>query len=345
MTAPLDIAGRQVGPGQPCYVIAEAGSNHDGSFDQAIALVDAAAKAGADAVKFQAIRYDELWVPALETREHREFYTAIELPEDWLARLNRAAAERGIHFLCSPTYLRSVELIDRAGAPAFKIASPQAVGDPLILRAVARTGKPAILSTGYADMPRIERAVRELEHSGVQGLALLQCVAEYPASGGRVNLRAMATLGARFGYPVGLSDHTDGIHVAPAAVALGACIVEKHFTTDRGRPGPDHHFALEPPALGQMIRNIRDVESSLGDGRRDGNTEREREQIATLEVRAIARDTIHAGVPLTPDHVIFRRAPAGLAAYDFEALAAPVAACTIPAGTPITGDKVRDSAS
>jgi sialic acid synthase SpsE len=342
VTALLDIAGRKVGTGEPCYLIAEAGSNHDGSFDQAIALIDAAAAAGVDAVKFQAIRYDELWVPALETREHREFYTAIELPEEWLPRLREAAASRGIHFLCSPTYLRSVALIDEAGAPAFKIASPQAVGDPLILRAVARTGKPAILSTGYADMARIDRAVRELEQAGIRGLALLQCVAEYPASGARVNLNAMATLARRFGHPVGLSDHTEGIHVAPAAVALGACIVEKHFTTDRARKGPDHHFALEPGELAAMVRNIRDVEASMGDGRRDTNTEREREQIAKLEVRAVACAAIAAGSPVTPDRVMFRRAPSGLTAHEFETMAAPIAVGEIAAGSPITRDAVRD---
>lgn len=341
----LDIGGRTVGRGATCYVIAEAGSNHDGSFDQAMALVDAAARAGADAVKFQAIRYDELWVAGLQSPEHRAFYTAIELPEAWLPRLNQAAVDRGIHFLCSPTYVQSVELIDRAGAPAFKIASPQAVGDPLVLRAVAATGKPAILSTGYADMARIERAVRTLEDAGVRALALLQCVAEYPARGPRVNLRAMATLEHSFGYPVGLSDHTEGTHVAPAAVAMGACIVEKHFTTDRTRPGPDHHFALEPEELARMIRHIRDVEESMGDGRRDDNTAREREQIAALEVRAIARDTIDAGTAITPERVMFRRAPAGLPAHEFESLAAPVAATTIPAGTPITADALEGSAS
>lgn len=338
---PLDIAGRRVGPGVPCYVIAEAGSNHDGSFDQAIALIDAAAAARADAVKFQAIRYDRLWVAELESREHRDFYTAIELPEDWLPRLSAAARDRGIHFLCSPTYLESVALLDAAGVPAFKIASPQAVGDAPILRAVARTGKPAILSTGYADMGRIERAVGVLEGAGARQVALLQCVAEYPAAGPRVNLNAMATLARRFDRPVGLSDHTEGIHVAPAAVALGACIIEKHFTTDRRRPGPDHHFALEPDELRRMIADIRDVEASMGDGRRDSNTETERGQIAKLEVRAIARRPIAAGARIGADDVMFRRAPDGLPEHEFSTIADPTAACAIAERTPITADKLR----
>jgi sialic acid synthase SpsE len=290
----LVIAGRRVGPGEPCYLIAEAGSNHDQSFEQALALIDAAAAAGADAVKFQAIKYDALWVPDLETAEHRAFYRAVELPEEWLPELARAAQARGLHFLCSPTYVDSVRLIDAAGAPAFKIASPQTVGDPPLLRAVAATGKPAIMSTGYADLARIDRAVQVLEAAGCQAFALLHCVAEYPVSPSRVNLRAMETLGRRFNRPVGLSDHTEGIHVAPAAVALGACIVEKHFTTDRGRQGPDHPFALEPGELARMVAHIREVEEAFGDGKRDENSPRERQQIERLTVRAVARQEIPA---------------------------------------------------
>ena len=337
----MTIAGRRVGPGEPCYVIAEAGSNHDGSFDQALALIDAAASAGVDAVKFQAIQYDELWVAELETTEHQAFYRGIELPEAWLPRLAAAATERGIHFLCSPTYRRSVALIDQAGAPAFKIASPQAVGDPSILRAVAATNKPVILSTGYAALDRITRAVDILRGAGCAGLAMLQCTAEYPSPAERINLRAMEALSRRFNCPVGLSDHSEGIYMAPAAVAMGASLVEKHFTTDRRRPGPDHHFALEPGELRQMVDHIRDVERAFGDGSRDTNTAREREQIARLEVRAIAREAIAAGSPISAAQVMFRRAPEGLAVHEFEALAAPVAASAIAARTPITRDKVR----
>ena len=288
---------------------------------------------------------DELWVAQLETPEHRAFYRGVELPEDWLPDLARAAHSRGIHFLCSPTYLRSVGLIAAAGAPAFKIASPQTVGDPPLLRAVAATGKPAIMSTGYADMARIDRAVQVLEEAGCRSFALLHCVAEYPVAGARVNLRAMDTLARRFNRPVGLSDHTEGIHVAPAAVAMGACILEKHFTTDRRRPGPDHHFALEPRELASMVSHIRDVEQSLGDGRRDDNTARERDQIEKLEVRAIACEPIQAGAPLTPDVIAFRRSPAGLAAHEFEALRDPVAAQAIPAWTPIVASMVKRGGS
>jgi len=335
VTPHIDIAGRRVGRGEPCYIIAEAGSNHDQSFEQAIALIDAAAAARVDAVKFQAIKYDALWVPELETAEHRGFYRAVELPEEWLPELARAAQARGLHFLCSPTYLDSVRLIDAAGAPAFKIASPQTVGDPPLLRAVAATGKPVIMSTGYADMTRIDCAVRVLERAGCHEVALLHCVAEYPVAASHVNLRAMDTLARRFNRPVGFSDHTDAGHIAPAAVALGACIVEKHFTTDRSRRGPDHAFALEPGDLARMVAQIREVEHALGDGRRDDNTSREREQIELLTVRAIARTEIPAGSPLTTDVVVFRRAPRGLPAEDFEALSDPIAAERIPAWTPI----------
>jgi sialic acid synthase SpsE len=334
----LEIGGRRVGPGEPCYIIAEAGSNHDGSLQQALALIDAAAAAGVDAVKFQAINYAELWVPALQSAEHRAFYTAIELPEDWLPRLAAAASDAGIHFLCSPTYLRSVALIERAGAPAFKIASPQAVGDPLILRAAAKTGKPCIVSTGYADMAAIVRTVATLDAAGAAPFALLHCVAEYPSPPERMNLRAMRTLQDRFDRPIGLSDHSRGIHMAPAAAAMGACLVEKHFTTDRTRPGPDHHFALEPAELAEMVRHIREVERALGDGCRDANTAREREQIAALEVRAIAARPIPAGTTVGAADVVFRRNREGISAWAF---AGGTAIRDLSAGTPLTTDLLR----
>jgi sialic acid synthase SpsE len=334
----LDIGGRRVGPGEPCYVIAEAGSNHDGSFEQAVALIAAAAAAGADAVKFQAIKYDEIWVPAREPAEHRAFYTAIELPEGWLPRLAKAAAAAGVHFLCSPTYLRSVALIADAGAPAFKIASPQAVGDPLVLRAVAATGKPSIVSTGYADMAAIARTVETLVGAGAAPFALLHCVAQYPSPPERMNLRGMKTLTDRFQRPVGLSDHSTGTHMAPAAVAMGACIVEKHFTTDRSRPGPDHHFALEPGELAEMVARIREVERALGDGSRDRNTAAEREQIAKLEMRAIAARPLAAGAAIGDGDIFYRRSSEGITAWEF---AGGAVAADVAAGTPITPAMLR----
>lgn len=334
------IGGRRVGPGEPCYVIAEAGSNHDGSLDQALALIAAAAAAGVDAVKFQAIQYDELWVAALESAEHRAFYTAIQLPETWLPQLAAAATAAGIHFLCSPTYLRSVDLIRAAGAPGFKLASPQVVGDPLILRAVAATGLPSIVSTGYADLAAIARAVTTLERGDAGPFALLHCVAEYPCPPERMNLRAMQTLRDRFNKPVGLSDHSPGIHLAPAAVAMGASIVEKHFTTDRSRSGPDHHFALEPGELAAMVAHIRDVEQAFGEGGRDTNTAAERAQIARLEVRAVAARSIAAGETVSDADVFFRRAPGGLSAWTFDG-GTGTAVRDLPAGTPLSAADVR----
>lgn len=336
----IDIHGRRLGDGHPCYVIAEAGSNHDGSLDQAVRLIDVAARAGADAVKFQAIRFDELWVPALETDERRAFYTAVGLPEDWLPRLQAESQQRGIHFLCSPTYLRSVALIDQAGAPAFKVASPQAIGDPLILRAVGRLGKPVILSSGYADVPLIERALAVLREAGAKDIVLLHCVARYPLPVAEANLRAIGMLAERFGVPVGLSDHTIGIEAPLAAVALGACVVEKHFTTDRSRPGPDHHFALEPQELADLVRGIRAVESALGTGARELSAGNEPQRQA-LQVRAIASATIPAGTVIDDGVLTFRRAPAGIPAWDADSLRGAVARTTIPAWTPITPDKIR----
>jgi sialic acid synthase SpsE len=151
----------------------------------------------------------------------------------------------------------------------------------------------------------------------------------------------MGSMTERYGCPVGLSDHTEGIHVASAAVALGACIIEKHFTTDRQRPGPDHSFALEPDGLAAMVSHIRDVERALGDGRRDRNTTGDRDQIARVTVRAVARRAIHPGQTVTAADVLFRRAPTGLSAREFEAMGSAIAVEAIAPLSPITEDKLR----
>ena len=298
------------GPGRPCIIIAEIGSNHDGKLDQALAMIAAAAKAGADAVKFQSHLYGEIFVPELESAAHRRFFKQLDLPESWYGRLKAEADKHGVMFLSCPTYDRAVDLLAETGVPAYKIASPQTHSNlPLLARAAAR-GLPLIISTGYCDRERVRTAVRICERAGNRSLILLHCVSEYPAPPEKVNLRAMASL-AGFGYPVGLSDHTMGSTAAAAAVALGACVVEKHLTLNRGLPGPDHSFACQPSELAELVRRVRETEAMLGDGNKRP-TAAEEKTARAFQLRLIAGRSLDEGTRLKREHLILRRAPRGL---------------------------------
>ncbi len=304
----MTIGGRRVGPGEPCLVIAEAGVNHNGDLELARRLVDAAADAGADAVKFQTFRAEALAAPAAPKAAYQaeatggaesqlEMLRGLELgPEAW-DELKRRADTRGLLFLSAPFDHGSVELLDRIGVAAFKIASPDVTNVPL-LENVGRRGRPVILSTGLADMAEVEAAVDVLRRAGAADLVVLHCVSEYPAQPADANLRAMATMADRLGVPVGFSDHTEGTEVALAAVALGACILEKHFTLDRSLPGPDHRASLEPDDLAAFVRAIRTVESALGDGVKRP-TEAERANAAVVRRSLAASDYLPAGIVLT----------------------------------------------
>ena len=267
---------RLVGDEQPVYVIAEAGSNHDRDLSQARRLIDVAAAAGADAVKFQTFRAEDI-VADVPTRARYldgilppdttmlELFRALELPREWHAELRDHAVARGIDFLSTPFDPHAVDLLDALDVKALKIASYELWHLPL-LRYAARTGRPLICSTGMADMRDVQDALDAIRGEGNEQVILLHCVVNYPPPFAELNLRAIQTLRRAFDLPVGYSDHTPGWTAPVAAVALGACVIEKHFTTSRDRPGPDHRFALEPDELAQMIRAIRDTESALGTG-------------------------------------------------------------------------------
>jgi N,N'-diacetyllegionaminate synthase len=227
----------------PVYIIAEAGSNHDGDFEQARNLIGAAADARADAVKFQCIPpFQRGWWPDLEAR----------------------ANHLGIDLIATPFDVEAVEFLADVGVPLLKIASPEIVNLPLV-EAAANTGRPLLLSTGMADLGEISAALkaRDLDLAE-QDVALLHCTTRYPTPPAQVNLNAMETLRFVFGFPVGLSDHSEGIAIPIAAAALGARIIEKHFTLDKTLEGPDHHYALEPEELRQMVEGVRQVEQALG---------------------------------------------------------------------------------
>jgi sialic acid synthase SpsE len=272
----VHIGDRPVGAGAPVYVIAEAGSNHDRDIDQARRLIDVAAEAGADAVKFQTFRADAIVAETTTRAEYldailppgqtmSELFAQLELPREWHEALAQHATDRGIDFLSTPFDHEAVDLLDALGVKAFKVATYELWHLPLI-RDIASRGKPIICSTGMANLADVQDAVDVVRETGNEQLILLHCVVNYPPPFADLNLRAIETMRAAFRVPVGWSDHTPGSLAPVVATALGAAVVEKHFTTDRARPGPDHPFALEPDELASMVKAIRDTEAALGTG-------------------------------------------------------------------------------
>ncbi len=267
---------RPIGAGHPVFVIAEAGVNHNGDLDLARRLVDVAARAGADAGKFQTFAAERVAAREAPKADYqRQTTSADEGQQEMLRRLELSPAahrelqaharSRGLLFLSTPFDEASADLLDALGVPAIKIGSGEVTNHPF-LEHVARKGRPIILSTGMSSLDEVGAAVAAVRATGNDDLILLHCVSEYPARAGDANVRAMLTLAEAFRTPVGYSDHTPGLEVALAAVALGAAVIEKHFTLDRGLPGPDHRASLEPAQLTELVRAIRVVEEALGDG-------------------------------------------------------------------------------
>ena len=276
-TQPSDfsIGGRFISVGHPPYVIAEAGVNHNGSPDLALRLVDAAADAGADAVKFQTFSADALAVPdasqAIYQRERAkaasqvEMLRALELSKRGLEACFVRARQRGLTLLSTPFDSAAVLLLRALGVPAFKVASGD-LTNLVLLRAVAAQRLPMLVSTGMATMDEVAAAVADIASHGNPPLALLHCTSAYPATPEEANLRAIVTLRDRFRLPIGYSDHTLGITVATAAASLGAVLIEKHITLDKSMDGPDHMASLEPEEFRAMVRSVHDAHMALGDG-------------------------------------------------------------------------------
>jgi N-acetylneuraminate synthase/N,N'-diacetyllegionaminate synthase len=295
MADSIFIAQREIGPGQPCFFIAEAGVNHNGDPDLARQLVDAAAAAGADAVKFQTFSADRLAAKSAPKAQYQiqttgaedSQYTmlrALELSESAHRDLQEYCRRREIIFLSTPFDEQSADFLASLNVPAFKLSSGDLTNHPLISH-VCGMGRPVILSTGMATLDEVEAAVGVAKQHG-NGVALLQCVSNYPAVPQAVNLRVMQTFARLFEVPTGYSDHTLGIAVPIAAAALGATIIEKHFTLDRKLPGPDHRASLEPAELQELLESIRTVESALGDGRKQPWPDE-------LPVRDVGRKSLH----------------------------------------------------
>jgi sialic acid synthase SpsE len=345
--ATVSIGSRAVGRGEPCYVIAEAGANHDRDLDVARRLIDVAADAGADAVKFQTYSGRTLYstkTPRFEylgelgSKPVHELLDEVALPRDWQPLLAAHCQDVGIEFLSSPFDRDAVDELDALDVAAFKIASFELVDLPLIEYAASK-GRPLILSTGMATLAEIEEAIDVAVAAGAPGICLLQCASLYPAPPSVMNLRAMTTMAAAFGAPVGLSDHTLGIHVASAGIALGASLLEKHFTLDRTRRGPDHRFAIEPQELKELVAHVRDVEVALGDGRKRGPSEEEAvEMYAKARRSVVAACAIPAGTTITRPMLTIKRPGHGIRPKFVETLVGRVARVEIDEDDILTWD-------
>lgn len=320
---PISIAGLEVGTDRPCFIIAEAGVNHNGSLERARQLVDVAVEAGANAVKFQTFKAERLaTLDAPKAAYQLRNTGAAETQYEMLQRLELSQAahpdlmnycsERGILFMSTPFDEESADFLDELGVVVFKLPSGEITNLPFIEH-VARKGKPMIVSTGMAFLSEVETAVRCMEAAGNRDFMLLHCVSNYPAEPSDANLRAMHTMQETFNVPVGYSDHTQGIEVALAAVALGACVIEKHFTLSRDLPGPDHRASLEPDELARMVSGIRTVEAALGHGRKEPAAS-EAETAAVARRSLVAACDIAAGTALTKDLIAIRRPGTGLPA-------------------------------
>jgi N,N'-diacetyllegionaminate synthase len=308
MVETIKIESRLVGEGWPCFVIAEAGSNHNGNLEQAMRLIDVAVEAGADAVKFQLFRASKLYPKNAGQSDYLkldesiyDIMSAMEMPYEWLPELAEHCRQSEIIFLASAFDQESVDQLDPY-VSAYKIASYEMTHLPLV-RYIAGKGKPVIISTGTASQEEVAETVEVFFETGNRDLMLMQCTASYPAPVESLNLRAITTLRNAFQVPVGFSDHSLSPVVGPlAAVALGTDLVEKHFTLSTQLPGPDHAFSLEPDELTLMIRSIREVELSLGSGVKE--TQPVEEELRGFARRSVfAIKDISAGDSLTPNNI------------------------------------------
>ena len=346
----MNIAGRTVGAGAPVYVIAEAGVNHDGSLDAALALVDAAADAGADAVKFQTFDPAALTVEAAplaeyqrergEADDQRAMLERLRLPDADFAALRDHAAARDIVFLSAPFDEHSAQLLADLDVPAFKLGSGELTNLPFLAR-VAGYGKPLILSTGMATLDEVAAAVDTVRAAGCRNLALLHCVSSYPTPIEQANLRAMDAL--RQAHPdavIGYSDHVLGLDAAVASVARGAQVLERHLTLDRSAPGPDHALSSEPDEFGELVRRVRATEAALGDGDK-------RPQPAETDVREVARRSLVATRALAPgdtldaDALAAKRPGGGISPARLDELLGRRVARPVTAGAPMREDDLE----
>ena len=347
MTADLSIAGRRIGAGYPVYIIAELSANHRQHEDVAVQLVHAAHEAGADAVKLQTYTPDTITIASdaasfragsgslWEGTTLHALYQEAYMPWDWQPRLKALAESLGMHCFSSPFDPTAVDFLASIDVPAFKVASFELVDLPLI-RLMAATGKPLVMSTGMGSEAEIDEAVAAARSAGATGIALLKCTSAYPSPPEAVNLRAIPAMAERWGLPVGLSDHTLGETVAVGAVALGACIVEKHMTLSHDDVSADSAFSLDRDEFRRMVDAIRVTELALGRpviGPTDAEQESRRFRRSLFVVEDVA-----AGETLTEANVRSIRPADGLHTRHYEEILGRRAAHAIERGTPLSWD-------
>jgi N,N'-diacetyllegionaminate synthase len=310
------IGKRLIGEGQPCFMAAEVGINHNGDLDLAHRLIDAAADAGADAVKFQNYHTEDFISDRSLTHEYvsqgqtvvepqYDMFKRYELSPENLRELRLHCDERRVLFFSTPMSEQGIRELVQVGAPLMKNGSDCLVHLPLI-RAMARTGLPTVISTGMATYDDVQDAVESFRSAGGKDLILLHCTSSYPTPPEDVHLRKIATLSAAFDCPVGLSDHTDGVVAAIGSVALGACMIEKHFTLDKNLPGPDHRFSADAEEFGRLVESVRALEKSLGSSEIIPAAS---EQLGRRDYRlsCVSARELPAGHFLTASDIAFRR--------------------------------------
>jgi len=340
----VKIGNKIIGNGHPTYVIAEIGSNHNRDKKIAKELIDKATEAGADAVKFQTFKAEKLYskrTPKFSKDDVKPFdlIKSIELPREWHQELMNYANEKNVHFISSPFDYEAVDELDKIGVPAFKVASFE-ITDLDLLKHIAKKKKPVILSTGMANVEEIQEAIDAIKSQDNEHIILLHCNSLYPTPANVVNLNAINTMYDTFKVPIGFSDHTTGIHIPIAAVAKGAKVIEKHFTLDRKMKGPDHHFAVEPDELKQMISNIRDIEKAAGSGIKEASKE-EQEMYEKGRRSIIAIQDIKKGTKITRGMLIIKRPGYGIKPKHLDELLGKTAKKDIKAEQWITWEDIQ----
>jgi len=348
-TPVIRVGARRVGSGEPVYIIAELSANHGGDYGRAAELVKAAATAGADAIKLQTYTADGLTLDSDEPpflvgtgtpwsgRRLHDLYAEGSMPWEWQPKLKRLAEAHGLQCFSTPCQLDAVDFLLQMDVPCFKIASFEMVDHDLV-RAVASTGRPLIISTGMATMEEIDDAVTAARGAGASELALLRCNSAYPAPPSEFDLRTINHMAVTWGVPVGVSDHSLGIAVAVAATALGAALIEKHLTLSRQEPSPDSAFSLEPDEFAAMVRAVRETEAALG-GLRYGPSPAERSSVAFRRSLFVVAP-VSPGQTLTAANVRSIRPGDGLAPKYLPMVLGRCATREIRPGTPLSWELV-----
>jgi N-acetylneuraminate synthase len=344
MNSSITIAGRSIAPGKPAYIIAELSANHNQNFDEAVKLVHAAHQAGADALKLQTYTADTLTIDCdrsyfqigkgtlWEGKNLYKLYGEAYTPWEWQPKLAQLANELGMDCFSTPFDASAVDFLETMNVPAYKVASFEVVDIPL-LEKIGSTGKPVIMSTGMASLAEISEAVETLRRAGTGEISLLKCTSAYPASPDTMNLRTIPHLAEAFGVPAGLSDHTLGVAVPVAAVALGACIIEKHFTISRSVPGPDSAFSLEPAEFRAMVDAVRVAEQALGVVQYGLKPSEEASRVFRRSL-FIVKD-VPKGQPLTSENVRSIRPGHGMSPRHLPEIMGRIASEDLERGTPL----------